>query len=265
MKKYLGEGYRSIAYLTEDNYIILKGKNEKAYATYKNDFDVLNKLKKYIKAVLIPNDVSLINKDIKYPFGGLKYKQIDGEVFDILKKDTYDLNSIAFKLGSFLNELHSIPEMFNKEKIVFQEKSRVEMNIKLIAKYIDFKYIEKINSFKKEYYKELESYNNYALVHGDLWYENYIISKDGKTLNGIIDFQDFCIFIREYDLVPLLYIGKEFMEQVIKNYKYKVNLRLIELLFIRREIVSFEYMLEYAREDLEEQLEKIIDKLNKYI
>lgn len=71
--------------------------------------------------------------------------------------------------------------------------------------------------------------------------------------------------MREYDFAPLLYIGNNLLEKTIKHYKYDLNLRLINLLFIRRELVSFEYILNYEKEDTSEQIEKIIDKIDRYL
>ena len=71
--------------------------------------------------------------------------------------------------------------------------------------------------------------------------------------------------MREYDFVPLLYIENNLLEKTIKHYKYDLNLRLINLLFIRRELVSFEYILNYEKEDTSEQIEKIIDKIDRYL
>lgn len=261
--KYLSEGYRSIVYL-HNNYIILKGKNKESYNTYKNDLIILNKISKYIKSIKIPSEVKLIKRNLNYPYGGLKYKLIEENVFNYLNKDKYNLDNIAFKLSSFLNELHSIPINYNKEEIINKEKELIEKNIKLLVNYLDSNYLEKINKFKKEYYSYFETYCDYSLIHGDLWYENYIFSND-LELVGVIDFEKSCIFMREYDFVPLLYIGNNLLEKTIKHYKYDFNLRLINLLFIRRELVSFEYILNYEKEDTSEQIEKIIDKIDRYL
>lgn len=130
--KYLSEWYRSVVYL-HNNYIILEGKNKESYNTYRNDLIILNKISKYIK------------RNLNYPYGGLKYKLIEGNVFNYLKKDKYNLSNIGLKLSSFLNELHSIPINYNKEEIVKEEQELIEKNIKLLVNYLDSNYLERKN------------------------------------------------------------------------------------------------------------------------
>lgn len=264
MNKYLNEGYRSISYLTLDNYIILKGKNEEAYLSYQHDIKVLKEIKKYITCVKIPQDITLIEKSKDYPYGGLKYKLIKGKVFNYNDQEIYNMNAIASKLGGFLNELHGIRVNYNKEEVINHEKNRVERNIKLLFNYLSYQDKENVKKWQEEYYQELDCYTDYCLVHGDLWYENYIITEDGQDLKGIIDFENTSIFMKEYDFVPFLYISKEFLEQVIKSYHGNINRKLIDLLFVRREICSFLYILEYEPSDTLELVDKIRDRLDNY-
>ncbi len=259
--KYLGEGFRSKSYIIDNKYIFLEGNNDKSYKTYKKDYKVLNFLKDKIKTVLIPNNVILVKKDNDNPTGGLIYKIINDQVFNYDKLKTYNLDNIAFEISVFLNELHSIKIAYNYEKIITKDLKNIKSNINKIKKFISKKYFENLDSFYKEYENFTKHNKKLYLVHGDLWYENYIISKDGNHLKGIIDFENCKYFYKEDDLVPMTYLGNKFLDKVILNYKYKVLKENIKIFKIRREVISFNYLLKYFPEEKEDQLKKIIDSL----
>ncbi len=265
MKK-VSEGYRSISYLDGNDKIVLKGKNYYANKSYIKDYKTLKTIGKYIKSVDIPNNVELIGINDEFLYGGLRYSFIGGLVFDYNLKDKYNLEGIANGLSAFLNELHSIKTKYNRNKIINDEILTVNQNIDVLKKYLDLNYMDKITKiWLSKYNRKLDDYEDFSIVHGDLWYENYIISYDHQKLIGIIDFENSMVFMREYDFVPLLYISNDFISNVIKKYTYNLDKELINLLFIRREICSFKYILENEPDDVDEQLEKIRNSIDKYL
>lgn len=258
---YLGEGYRSITYKNEKS-IILKGKNEDAYISYKKDYNVLNFLEGKIDATNIPSNVKLIEKSVGYPYGGLQYDIVDGNVFSFDRIEKYDLDNITSELALFLNQLHGLSVEYNKKLIVDEEKELVQENLTLLKNYFSEEIYRSILHWQEIYYKKLETYNKFCLIHGDFWYENFIISSDGKQLNGVIDFERAGVFMPEYDFASLLYLGDNFIEKVKRNYKLKIDEKLVYLLFVRREICSFKYILKNEPTDAEEAVWKIKQALS---
>lgn len=258
----LSEGFRSKSFLLDNKYIFLEGCNKKSYSTYKKDCKILRFLADRITSVEIPHNMILIKKDEDHPNGGLIYSLINDKVFNYDEIEEYNLRSIALGISGFLNELHSIKVNYDHKSIITKDLKNITSNIKQMSKYLDKDNNIKLNRFYQLYKSYTDNHHDMCLVHGDLWYENYIISKDGSTLKGIIDFENCKYFYPIDDLVPMLYISEEFLNDVLKNYCNKVDKKDISIFRIRREVVSFKYIMKYFPEESEEQLEKIIEVLS---
>ncbi|MDD4561409.1 MAG: aminoglycoside phosphotransferase family protein [Candidatus Dojkabacteria bacterium] len=256
--KKIGEGFRSRSYISDDGYILLEGVNEKSFETYVKDKRVLDFLSNKITSTNIPKDIDLIPPSHDtLEFGGERYKGIEGKVLDIDNIHSYSLDSIAKDLASFLNELHGIDiygfnKDFKKEEYIKNEKEVVDRNINLLVNYFDKK---KLYDWREIYFNLLDNTNRFTIIHGDFWYENYIISRDGKRLKGVIDFENCDIGIPVMDFVPLLYISEEFFKKVLSFYNFSNSFdEYINIFSQRREIVSYEYITMYC--DLDEQKEQ---------
>lgn len=53
-------------------------------------------------------------------------------------------------------------------------------------------------------------------IHGDLWYENYILD-DNDELTGIIDFENAKYGDPASDISALCYLGNEFIMNLLRN------------------------------------------------
>lgn len=256
--KKIGEGFRSRSYISNDGYILLEGVNEKSFETYVKDKRILDFLSDRITFTNIPKDIELISPSHDtLEFGGEKYKGIEGRILDIDDIHSYNLDSIAKDLASFLNELHGIDiyefnRDFKKEEYIKNEKEVVDRNINLLINYFDKK---RLYDWRDSYFNLLDNTNRFTIVHGDFWYENYIISNDGNRLEGVIDFENCDIGIPVMDFVPLLYISKDFFKRVLSFYNFSNSFdEYINIFSQRREIVSYEYITMYC--DLDEQKEQ---------
>lgn len=256
--KKIGEGFRSRSYISNDGYILLEGVNEKSFETYVKDKRILDFLSDRITFTNIPKDIELISPSHDtLEFGGEKYKGIEGRILDIDDIHSYNLDSIAKDLASFLNELHGIDiyefnRDFKKEEYIKNEKEVVDRNINLLVNYFDKK---KLYDWREIYFNLLDNTNRFTIIHGDFWYENYIISNDGNRLEGVIDFENCDIGIPVMDFVPLLYISEEFFKKVLSFYNFSNSFdEYINIFSQRREIVSYEYITMYC--DLDEQKEQ---------
>ncbi len=256
--KKIGEGFRSKSYISNDGYILLEGVNEKSFETYVKDKRILDFLSDKITSTNIPKDIELIPPSHDtLEFGGERYKGIEGRVLDIDNIHSYNLDSIAKDLASFLNELHSIDiyefnKDFKKEEYIKNEKEVVDRNINLLVDYFDKR---KLYDWRDSYFNLLDNIKRFTVIHGDFWYENYIISSDGNRLGGVIDFENCDIGIPVMDFVPLLYISKEFFKKVLSFYNFSNSFEKdINIFSQRREIISYEYITMYC--DLDEQREQ---------
>lgn len=144
-----------------------------------------------------------------------------------------------------------------KNELEITEKSVIELKDYLSE--LDY---EKILSWFYEYKNYLLTFNDYHFIHGDLWYENYILD-DNNELVGMVDFECSGMWDPAYDIAALYYLGTEFVNKVLSYYKYTdENLtKRIPLLIKAREITSFYDIVKNHPEEIEEQIDKIIRKV----
>lgn len=157
-----------------------------------------------------------------------------------------------------MNELYNIKVEFNKDEYVDNELEITKKSVEKLKNYLDTTNYEKVLLWFKEYQNYLKTFNDFHLIHGDLWYENYIIN-DNNELVGIVDFEGSGMGDPAYDFAALYYLGDNFINLVLKNYKYTNNdlKRRIEMLIRAREICDFVDTLENYPEEINGQIDKI--------
>lgn len=87
-----------------------------------------------------------------------------------------------------MNELYEVPVVFDKKIYVEQELNNAKINLELLREYLDDEKYSLLLNWYNEYIEYLSEFDNYHFIHGDLWYENYILD-DNDELTGIIDFE----------------------------------------------------------------------------
>ena len=115
-----------------------------------------------------------------------------------------------------------------------------------------------ILSWFNEYKNYLLTFNDYHFIHGDLWYENYILN-DNNELVGIVDFEGSGMGDPAYDIAALYYLGTDFINKVLSYYKYTDEdlIKRVSMLIKAREIADFDDMVKNYPEEVEEQVDKI--------
>lgn len=173
-KKYINEGFNSKAYIINDEYILLEGVNKNSYDNYKKYSESLNKLVD-VKSLQIPNIIELIAPNNEFPNGAMVYKMIKGHTFTKSYIDKVDKEQLAKKLADFMNELYEVPVIFDKKIYVEQELNNAKINLELLREYLDDEKYSLLLNWYNEYIEYLSEFDNYHFIHGDLWYENYIL------------------------------------------------------------------------------------------
>ncbi|MEE3343725.1 MAG: aminoglycoside 3'-phosphotransferase/choline kinase family protein [Bacilli bacterium] len=261
-KRFINEGFNSKAYIINDDYILLEGVNKNSYNNYLKYVESIKNLKD-IKSVQIPNIVELISPNDEFENGAMIYKMIKGHTFKKEHITKVDLDNIAKSIANFTNELYNIKVPFDKKGYVDREISITERSVNLLKKYLSNEEYRKVLDWFKEYKNYLLSFNDYHYIHGDLWYENYILD-DNDNLIGIVDFEGACMGDPAYDIAALYYLGDDFVAKVLKYYKYTNNdlIKRVSMLIKAREIADFEDMINNYPEEVEEQVDKIGKVLN---
>lgn len=260
-KVFLNDGFKSMVYIIDDKFIQLEGKNEESLKCYRKLNKILNFINCKINCVQTPQIVEFNEKGN----GILKYKIIKGKV---LVKNLFtkaNLDNIAKIIAKLLEELYEIniyeySPNFSIEEKIKEEKDLINKNINYLLKYLNDDENENLKLWVNKYNNYLENFNDYHFTHGDLWYENFIISEDLQYLTGVIDWENACIHDIANDFCALLYLGGNFMDIVLNNYKYMDSTLQdrIKLYSQRRELVGLKYVVDFCdAEELEEQLYKI--------
>lgn len=220
----LGQGYDSIAYLVNHEYIFKQSKHMEARNNLKKEIQVL----KYLKG-----KITLQIPDIEYyseEYCICGYRKIKGEKLTptVYKKmNDNEKDKLAQDIALFLKEMHSVP---------FPDINELELNVidDYKSDYLTLKgtVYDKIPNNSKKYidnlYKKIlnderiTQYTN-ALCHNDLSC-NHILIQNHKAV-GIIDFGDVSITDKDKDFVYLLEnsseeIGREFGLKVLEYYNH---------------------------------------------
>ena len=257
-KKYINEGFNSKAYIINDKYILLEGVNKNSYNNYIKYMNNIKHLNS-IKSLKIPKITKLIVPNNEYPYGALVYEMIKGRGF--IEKDikVVNLDSIAKKLAEFMNEIYDIKINFDKKSYIDNEMTKMEQSILALKDYLnDNNEYEKIIEWSKEYRNYLLNFDDFHFVHGDLWYENYILNEHNEII-GIVDFENAGIGDPANDIVPLNYLGQDFINKFLYYYKYKNNelINRIPILIKAREICNFNNVINNYPEEISDQTDKI--------
>lgn len=186
-RKYINEGFNSKAYIINDDYILLDGVNQNSYKNYQKYVNVINQISN-VKSLEIPRIIELIEPCEEYPNGALIYKMIKGHTFRKEHIEIVNLDNIAKKLAEFMDELYEIRVDFDKDEYIKNELEITEQSVIELKEYLSESNYEKILSWFNEYKNYLLTFNDYHFIHGDLWYENYILN-DNNELVGIVDFE----------------------------------------------------------------------------
>ena len=256
-KKYINEGFNSKAYIVNEDYILLEGINDNSYSNYRKYAKNISLLRN-IKSVQIPTNIQIIKPNKDYPFGALKYKMIKGKTFRKEDIKLVNLDDIARTLGDFLNELYDIKVPFDKTYSIISEIDITGLSVTKLKDYLDSDTYKKVLDWYNAYKKYLINFDDYHFIHGDLWYENYILNDDNKLI-GIVDFEGSGMGDPAYDIASLYYLGNDFIDKVLYHYKHTDQdlIKRIDILVKAREIADFDDTVRNYPKKVDEQIEKI--------
>ena len=184
-RKYINEGFNSKAYIINDDYILLDGVNQNSYKNYQKYVNVINQISN-VKSLEIPRIIELIEPCEEYPNGALIYKMIKGHTFRKEHIEIVNLDNIAKKLAEFMDELYEIRVDFDKDEYIKNELEITEQSVIELKEYLSESNYEKILSWFNEYKNYLLTFNDYHFIHGDLWYENYILNDNNELVGKYI-------------------------------------------------------------------------------
>jgi len=264
--KLIGEGFRSIAAETDDH-IVLVGKHQDASKSFRRDHAILPKIAGSLP-IEVPSPDYFIESSESFPFGVLCYPKIRGTVITKGIIREINLQNLTGEIAGFLVALHSV----NTDSLeltlldIFEENQQLRDHIlPTLEQILDRRERNLVVRWWKEYLENDDHFKfKPVLVHGDLWYENLILTQNLQNLVGVIDFEACGLRDPAADFAPLMHLGLCFCQDVFFAYsKDRENdsvafHKRIQLHWERREFGGIRYsILNDDRKELADSIQKL--------
>lgn len=245
LRKKLGSGSAGDGYLLDDGKVMIVGKREDSFATYKSMCEKLKKIDGKITSIKYPKVYDLIEPCKEYPYGAIVEEGIFGselrdKIGDLNEKDKF---AIGRSLGLFLKELHKIPASGDKDEEVKINLAKYDRSINLLKEYLPQNIIDMLVGIKEDY-ETLIKERDFCITHGDLNAGNIMINDD-NTLSGIIDFGNMEYYIPEVEFVHMYFFDKDIFESMVWHYGKFIDERDMVLLELVINIRHFKNIVKF--------------------
>lgn len=228
--KKLGSGAVSDAYLLDNGKVIIIGKREDSFSTYKALYEKMKHLIGKITALNYPKIYELISPCKEYPFGAMIEEYIEGEELRNVSSNLTNLQKfeIGRMLAKFISQIHNINSVGNKEEEININLSKFDKSLELIKKYLDKDIYSELAKIKY-CYKNMMEYKDFCTTHSDLNAGNIMIDKNGKV-SGIIDFGNLEYYISEIEFVHMYFFDRVIYNSMVENYNKPIDEKEVVLL-----------------------------------
>ena len=245
LRKTLGSGSAGDGYLLDDGKVMIVGKREDSFATYKSMCEKLKKIDGKITSIKYPKVYALIEPCKEYPYGAIVEEGIFGselrnKIGDLNEKDKF---VIGRSLGLFLKELHNIPASGDIDEEVKINLAKYDRSINLLKEYLPQNIIDILTDIKEDY-ETLIKERDFCITHGDLNAGNIMINDD-NTLSGIIDFGNMEYYIPEVEFVHMYFFDKDIFESMVWHYGKFIDERNMVLLELVINIRHFKNIVKF--------------------
>lgn len=242
IKKELGSGAVSNAFLLEDGRVIIIGNRGDSFNNYKALCNKMSALKE-ITSVKYPKIHELIFPCEEYPYGAMIEDYVCGEELVKVNKRLTKIQKyeIGKALAKFITELHNNKVAGNKEEEININLWKFDRSFKILEDYLDKNLSSKLMQIKQEYKKLMES-KDFCVTHGDLNAGNIMVDENG-VLSGVIDFGNTEYYLPEIEFVHMYFFDKTIYNAMVENYCKSINDKEIVLLELVVNIRHFKNIL----------------------
>ena len=218
----LGSGFNSVALETAEGLVFRIGKNDFATPGYRKEAHILPIIAAQITTP-IPNPQWYAPTSPDFPFGVIGYRKLHGTPLNPASLTSANQPSLIRSLARFMLSLHTV------SLIAIADLSRTNISdyatlrdavLPTLRSLLTAPEYAAIAHWWDVFLADaaLRTYQP-ALCHGDLWYENILVDSASQSVAGILDFESMTIFDPALDFVALLYLGDDFVSQVIHAYR----------------------------------------------
>ena len=222
----LREGFRNIVLETSGGDVFKIAKNWEASATYAMEQRVLPELGESLAAP-IPYPLWYAGKSPRFPFGVLGYPKLAGTSLRPEVPLSKELNTLARDIARFMFSLHRVPVTDSLK----QHLPRPDTYWYQLAKVPDAILPTLRELLSDAQYATVKRWWNDFLeddrvrrftpvvVHGDLSYDNILVSGDRSTVTGVVDFENLALGDPAQDFATQLHLGRDVAESVLEHYQ----------------------------------------------
>ncbi len=176
--------------------------------------------------------------DPLYPLPFVGHRKIEGLSGERLRPDPRNWPAIACQLGRFLTCLHNFPlEKARAYGFAVEPPAQMGSLLEQVAGYSDLLRRQIGDAMTLD----IEAYlagrvdlppagpARLALCHADFKGEHILISGDGLSIAGVIDWSDICLSEPLADFVGLmLWLGEAFVKQVLAHYPDPTDIHFLD-------------------------------------
>jgi aminoglycoside phosphotransferase (APT) family kinase protein len=222
----LGAGFRSVAVETAEGRVFRIARNPAAAAGHAREARLLPVLRSRVP-VAIPDPRWHAGPSEQFPFGVIGYPKLPGTPLSPALLPRADEAAIAAGLGAFLLALHrfppeeagalGLPGPGTRECELATLRGEVLPPLREALAAKEYRAVSRWwDAFLAD-----ERMGRYPPVvrHGDLWYENILVDAAGRTVIGVVDFEEAAIGDPAQDFATQLHLGERFAARVIDAYR----------------------------------------------
>ena len=220
----LGEGFGSAALESQNGVVILVCKNEIGAESLRVSTALLPELGPSLP-VAVPQPLWSVDVAEGLAWGAWAYEKLPGRIMTNADCFAHEAG-LANDIASFLSSLHAFPaelavglEAPSREAFwAMLRKVRSDIDDTLRERLALHEYLRVQDWWDAFATDEALASAPDALVHGDLWPDNMLVSEDGAQLLAVIDWGDATVLDIAYDFAPLHHAGDAFADRCLEAY-----------------------------------------------
>ena len=204
----LGGGFRTDILESRTGFVVRIGKHPPDTNTFSTQAQVMDAVRRCLD-IEIPRPTLAEDGVPEFPHGVMVYPKLEGV------PPTLPSRALARSAASVLRQLHvlvtdvqerildgdAVAALVRSTRICFTNTQRHTAE----------RWLADLRGF-------LTGKPPRCLIHGDFWHANWLATKDGRTITGLLDFEHCGIGLPHEDLAPLRYLGESFRTAALDAY-----------------------------------------------
>ena len=206
----LGGGFRTNVLESRTGFVVRIGKHPADGNTFWTETQVMDAVRRHVD-IEIPRPTFAEDRVPEFPHGVMVYPKLKGV------SPTLPSRALARSAASVLRQLHVVvTDVLVPERIVDGDAVAALVHRTRICLTNGQRLTTE--RWQADLLGFLAGKPRRCLIHGDFWHANWLATKDGRTVAGLLDFEHCGIGLPHEDLAPLRYLGESFRAAALDVY-----------------------------------------------